>query len=129
MGPPRSRKGIHTAKKKFHRKYVLSTKHRAKDIDQIHDELVKRTKIDEDVAEPPQQQEFDPDLPGGGLYYCLETARYFVSQDALDKHKQSKQYKQRVKELRTEAKYTQDSAEAALGITKETLPKVFDQDL
>ena len=39
MGPPRSRKSIHSAKKKYNRKYVLATKHRARDVDQIHEDL------------------------------------------------------------------------------------------
>jgi len=131
MGPPRSRKSIHSAKKKFNRKYVLATKHRARDIDQVHDDLAKRQRLagEEDPApEHEEKKEYDPDLPGGGLYYCVETARHFMSQDALDKHKKSKQFKQRVKDLLKEGKYTQESAEAALGVTKEKLPSVRDGD-
>jgi bud site selection protein 20 len=130
MGPPRSRKGIHTAKKKFNRKYVLATKHRARDIDQVYDDLAKRQKIAgeaeaETKAEP---KVFDEDLPGGGLYYCVETARHFMSQDALDKHKKSKQFKQRVKELLNEPVYNQDAAEAARGVAKEKLPSARKSD-
>jgi bud site selection protein 20 len=127
MGPPRSRKGIHTAKKKYNRKYVLATKHRAKDIDQVRDDLVKRQRMagDDSKEEPPQENApFDEDLPAGGKYYCVETARYFMSQDALDKHKKSKQYKQRVRELVKEKRYNQESAEEALGVKKEVLPPV-----
>ena len=127
MGPPRSRKGIHSAKKKFNRKYVLSTKHHARDIDQVYDDLAKRQRVagdDNDNEEKKEPQVFDEDLPAGGQFYCVETARYFMSQDALEKHKKSKQYKQRVKELLKEAVYNQESAEAALGVTKERLPSM-----
>ena len=132
MGPPRSRKGIHSAKKKFNRKYVLSTKHRARDIDQVRDDLVKRQRMagqDDNAANMAQNtpKEFDEDLPAGGQFYCVETARYFMSQDALDKHKKSKQFKQRVKELLTEERYNQESAEAAIGVTKEKLASVRDE--
>ena len=131
MGPPRSRKGIHTAKKKFNRKYVLATKHRARDIDQVRDDLVKRQKVAGSEEQPQQLAEekvFDEDLPGGGLFYCVETARHFMSQDALNKHKKSKQFKQRVKELLNEAVYNQESAESAMGVTKEKLPPVTKND-
>jgi len=100
-------------------------------LDEVRDDLTKRQKVageDEDVmAHEPKA--FDADLPGGGLYYCVETARHFISQDALDKHKKSKQYKQRVKELLTEAVYNQSAAEAALGISKEVLPSVSSSEL
>lgn len=127
MGPPGSRKRIHSAKKKHFRKYVLGTKHRARDIDQVHEDLVKRNMAPgEEPSEEvkPQEQEFDEDLPAGGRFYCVETARYFMSQDALDKHKKSKQYKKRVKQLMNEEIYTHSSAEAAIGVTKEVLPPV-----
>lgn len=122
MGPPSSRKKGASAKKKWNRKYRLATKHTATDIDQVHEELVKRGRFageEQDQETEEEKPEFDPDLPGGGLYYCVETARHFISQDALDKHKRSKQFKQRVKALKEGDPYTQDVAEAALGIKKE----------
>lgn len=93
----------------------------------MYEDLAKRQRVageESDSEEKKEPQLFDEDLPAGGQFYCVETARYFMSQDALDKHKKSKQYKQRVKELRTEAVYNQESAEAALGVTKERLPPV-----
>ena len=128
MGPCHAKRGKgNNAKNKHFQKYVVSTKHRAKDVDQVYDELAKlgreagATELTEAETAP---RPFDEDLPGGGQYYCVETARYFVSADALERHKRSKQFKQRVKELRNEAKYTQDDAEAALGKRKEVLPPV-----
>ena len=67
-------------------------------------------------------QPFDDDLPGCGQFYCVETARYFVDQQALDDHKKSRAYKRRVKELKEETPFTQKDAEAAAGMTKERLP-------
>ena len=67
-------------------------------------------------------QPFDDDLPGCGQFYCVETARYFVDQKALDDHKKSRAYKRRVKELKEETPFTQKDAEAAAGMTKERLP-------
>lgn len=130
MGPPASRKSIHSTKNKGFKKNVLSLKKRAKDIDQVRDEVQKRVRMmeaGEEGAKPAAAvaaEAFDPELPGGGRFYCLETARYFVSQDALDKHKLSKQFKKRCKELEREENYTQESAQNALGVTKEVLPPV-----
>ena len=107
---------------------MLATKHRARDIDQVYEDLAKRQRIagEEQEEEEKEEKPFDEDLPAGGRYYCVETARYFMSQDALDKHKKSKQYKQRVKELRTEEVYNHDSADAARGVSKEKLARVRD---
>ena len=132
MGPPRSRKGIHTAKKKYNRKYVLATKHRARDIDQVRDDLAKRQKIagsEEKLTQEEEPKVFDEELPGGGLHYCVETARHFMSQDALEKHKKSKQFKQRVKELLNQAVYNQEAAESAVGVKKEKLPPISKVDV
>lgn len=145
MGPCHAKRGKgNNAKNKHFRKYVLATKHRARDLDQIRDDLDKRNMQpgngesnkrmrvgDEEAGEEKgvdvikqEEQKFDEDLPAGGLYYCVETARYFVSQDALNKHKSSKQFKQRVKELIKEKKYTQEDADLAAGLKKEKLSKV-----
>jgi bud site selection protein 20 len=116
-GAPRGRKSIHSAKKKFFSKSIR-TKNRAKDLDQIHDEIAtKRIRLE---VEPMKDEatEIDEDLPAGGRFHCIETARYFVSQDAMDKHMKSKQFKNRIKQLKAE-KYDQSVAERALGVTKE----------
>lgn len=63
--------------------------------------------------------DFDEDLPGGGRFYCAETARHFISQAALDGHKKTKMFKKRCKELKIKP-YTQEDADRAGGITKET---------
>lgn len=79
--------------KKVHRDN--KTRHYVKDVDQIHEELAQET------ADPARKRKrpIDPDLPGLGQYYCAETDRHFVSQDALDAHKRTKSFKKRSREL------------------------------
>ncbi|GBG27563.1 Zinc finger protein 593-like [Hondaea fermentalgiana] len=107
------RKKRATAKKKGFKKYFLATKHRTRDVDQIQD----------DIAKGGVNFEYDPDLPGGGQFYCVETGRHFISADALAAHKKTKPYKKRLKEL-AEEQYTQAEAEAGAGIMKEKLPPI-----
>mmetsp|Transcript_10592 Transcript_10592/g.19550 ORF Transcript_10592/g.19550 Transcript_10592/m.19550 type:complete len:121 (-) Transcript_10592:154-516(-) len=108
---PRSRKNGQRSKNKGFKKYFLSTKHRNKDVDQIQDEL----------GAGGLSFERDEDLPGAGQFYCVETARHFMSADALAAHKKTKIYKKRLKVLK-QPQYTQAEAEAASGMTKEILP-------
>ena len=91
------------------------TKRRRRDVEQVFDDMTKKEQLE--TAQP-----FDDDLPGCGQFYCVETARYFVDQKALDDHKKSRAYKRRVKELREETPFTLKDAEAAAGMTKERLP-------
>lgn len=89
-----------------------------------HLELYKETKATED-------------LPGSGLWYCVECSRWFDAESTLSAHKRSKPHKrrfvlytrlslrsfhscmltaqQRVKMLQEEP-YTQKEAEAAVGL-------------
>mmetsp|Transcript_3843 Transcript_3843/g.9943 ORF Transcript_3843/g.9943 Transcript_3843/m.9943 type:complete len:117 (+) Transcript_3843:25-375(+) len=100
---PRKKK---SAKKVHH---ASKTKNYVKDVDQIHDELAKET------AEPSRKRArpIDPELPGLGQYYCAETDRHFISQEALDAHKRSKAFKKRCKELEKEPFTHHDAALAA----------------
>lgn len=101
---PRKKKCV----KKVHRE--SKTKNYVKDVDQIHDELAKES------SDPSRKRErpVDPDLPGLGQYYCAETDRHFISQDALDAHMRSKAFKKRRKELEKEP-FSQLEAELAAG--------------
>jgi len=101
-------------KKEYKRKVWL--KHRAKDTDQIKDEMEKAAEKGEAIT-----FEYDEDLPGGGQFYCVETGKHFIDAKALADHKKSRYYKRRCKELKEE-KYTQAEAELAAGLTKEILP-------
>jgi len=60
-----------------------------------------------------KEQEFDQDLPAGGQFYCHETAKYFVTQAALDSHKKTKGYKRRVAELKKTPFFVEDAMAAA----------------
>jgi len=60
-----------------------------------------------------KEQEFDPDLPAGGQFYCHETDKYFINQEAMDTHKKTKAYKRRVKELKVVPHFLEDTYSAA----------------
>jgi hypothetical protein len=58
-------------------------------------------------------------LPGGGRFYCPETARHFINANALAAHKKTKEYKKRCRELQ-KTPYSQEEADRAAGLMKET---------
>ncbi|XP_055343933.1 zinc finger protein 593-like [Paramacrobiotus metropolitanus] len=104
-----------TRRKKFHRgdareTKANKTKRRARDLDQIYEDLQPQT-----VKRLKTEQPLDLDLPGGGQHYCVECARYFVDTGALGVHQKSKVHKQRVRELKT-VPFSQKEAEAAAGM-------------
>jgi hypothetical protein len=107
--------GARSKIKKYKKKTWLSR--RAKDTDQIQDEIEKSTT----TGIPANKFEYDDELPGGGQFYCVETGKHFADAKALEDHKKSRYYKRRCKELKEE-KYSQASAEEAAGMTKEVLP-------
>ena len=110
-----SRKKNAQSKKKGFRK-SRGTKRRSVDIDQIQDEL-KDGSIKAGVVAT-RRNVFDPDISGGGEFYCVETGRHFADQHALDDHKKTKGYKKRLKLLKEE-QYTQAEADAAAGLQTE----------
>ena len=113
-GPSAKKPGSRSKKKEYKRKTWLSR--RAKDTDQIQDEIEKAND-----AGKPIQFDYDDELPGGGQFYCVETGKHFTDAKALADHKKSRYYKRRCKEVKEE-KYNQDVAEWAGGMTKEKLP-------
>ena len=89
MGPPRSRKGIHTAKKKYNRKYVLATKHRARDIDQVRDDLAKRQKIagsEEKLTQEEEPKVFEIILEKSGAdgQWSIQPIRVLQEEQTID---------------------------------------------
>ena len=60
-----------------------------------------------------KEQELDQDLPAGGQFYCHETDKYFVTQQALDSHKKTKRYKRRCRELKKTPFFVEDAMAAA----------------
>ena len=113
-GPSAKVKGRRNKIKKYKKKTWLC--HRAKDTDQIQDEIEKAQETG-----VPIDFQYDDELPGGGQFYCVETGKHFTDEKALADHKKSRYYKKRVKELKEE-KYTQATSEWAAGMMKETLP-------
>ncbi|KAF2070610.1 hypothetical protein CYY_008067 [Polysphondylium violaceum] len=92
MGRYRGYGGTHTKNKQYKR--ARSTKNRAKDIDQIYNEIQpenieKYTKI-----------EIDPELPGMGQHFCIHCSKHYITDEALNTHFQTKTHKRRVKELK-----------------------------
>ena len=88
-----------------------STKRRTKDIDQIHDDAKKPDKF--------LVQEKDDELPGQGQHYCLNCARYFVSEKAIKDHFNTKEHKKRMKRMKEKA-YTHEDADLYGGLGRQT---------
>ena len=102
---------------------VAVNKRRARDIDQIQDDLRAQAENPGKVAAESRAlqsstQPLNDDLPGRGQFYCVETARHFESAHALAAHKKTKAYKKRVKRL-AEKQFTQEEADAAGGVQTE----------
>ena len=51
-------------------------------------------------------QEGNDELPGGGHFYCVVCARYFIDQRNLDEHMKTKAHRRRVKTLEKGEVYT-----------------------
>lgn len=83
----------------------------ARAVDQIYEDTSDPMRADALKTSQP----IDFDLPGLGQHYCVECARYFITEDALTQHQRTKIHKNRVKELK-EKPYTQAEAEAAAGM-------------
>jgi len=111
----RTHKGIKDLYKKFR------VRRRTKDLDQIHEDLLKQKKILEvpttslSTANPLEEEL--QDLPGSGQFLCIECSRYFIDQISLSEHTKSKVHKRRLKLLK-EVPYTIEEAERAAGMTK-----------
>ncbi len=113
-GKTKRKHGAGCKVKKYKKKTWLC--HRAKDTDQIQDEIAKVGETGKAIT-----FEYDDDLPGGGQFYCVETGKHFADAKGLADHKKSRYYKRRCKELKEE-KYSQDVADWAAGMSKEKLP-------
>jgi bud site selection protein 20 len=110
-------KGHNAKNKSYKRKIWLSR--RDKDIDEI-DTDIQKAEATTGVAEV--AFEYDVDLPGGGQFYCSETAKHFIDAKALEDHKKTKFYKRRVKELKAGNLHNHQTSEWAAGMTTEKLP-------
>ncbi|CAO3643062.1 unnamed protein product [Cunninghamella blakesleeana] len=104
-----ARKRNHKNIRDTYRKY--RTRNYTKDLNQIHENLKPEN------SEKLKNQPIDTDKPGLGQHYCVECARDFISDDALNIHLRGKLHKRRVKKLQDEP-YTQEEADAAAGLGK-----------
>lgn len=120
-GKTAKKHGARSKKKQFKRSLWLCR--RAKDIDQLQDELEKS----QETSQPIKFQ-YDDELPGGGQFYCPETGKHFADATSLEAHKKSKAYKRRLKNLKNE-KYTQETSEWAAGMSKEKLPPAHSKEM
>ena len=120
-GQTTKKPGIRSKLKKYKRATWLCN--RAKDRDQIQDDIEKA-----ELTGKPIAFDYSDELPGGGQFYCIETAKHFIDAKALADHKKTRYFKKRSKELKEE-KYTQGFADWAAGMVKETLPPAHPKKL
>lgn len=115
MGGGYRRKRTHKANKAFRRQFRTCS--RAKDIDQIQEELERQAqglKPSPLVTEVENYSD-DEELPGGGKFFCQGCDKHFINQSTLDIHVKTKNHKKRMKLLK-ETPYTHKEAEAAGGV-------------
>jgi len=79
------------------------TKRRKKGVDEVHEDLHRSQNMLKIRTRAP-----DLDLPALGEFYCVACAKYFVSNDVMEKHTQTKPHKRRVKRLNSEVPYGLD---------------------
>lgn len=89
MGRTRNHRSRTTKNKQYKKSH--DTKRRAKDIDQIQEELEK---VQQGQTQP-ISFDFDDDLPGGGQFFCITCARHFADTSTLEKHNETKPHRRR----------------------------------
>ncbi|OWZ18005.1 hypothetical protein PHMEG_0007977 [Phytophthora megakarya] len=102
----------HAKKKQYKRGHA--TKNRARDIDQIQDDLRVEKVTGKNMA-----FEEDEDLPGLGQFYCTPCGRHFIDAKTRDVHLKTKVHKRRLKDV-AQKQYTQNEAMQGAGKGVET---------
>ncbi|OQR67436.1 zinc finger protein-like [Tropilaelaps mercedesae] len=103
---------------------AIKTKHRARDLDEIAEDL-KLQNVRAMIRQP-----IDFDLPGAAQNYCVHCAKHFISDKALREHLSSRPHKRRLKDLEEEP-YSIEESERAAGMGSYIKPKrmkVMDHD-
>ncbi|KAG8898302.1 hypothetical protein FRB99_007541, partial [Tulasnella sp. 403] len=118
MAGPHSKKRTPHGNNKFYR--ATRTRARRRDLDQI--QLVD---LDPKNRAKLEKQPIDVDLPGLGQHYCVECARYFESDLALNSHWKTKVHKKRVRMLKEPA-YTVEEAEREVCGVDEEMEAVYE---
>ena len=80
-----------------------------RDLDQIVNDLKPENKV------KLENQPIDEDLPGLGQFYCIQWARYLISDAAFKTHLKSNEHKKRKKRT-LEVPYSQKEADRAAGL-------------
>ncbi|KAF4610453.1 hypothetical protein D9613_006556 [Agrocybe pediades] len=106
------RSRVHNARRDVHR--ASRTRVRTRDLDQI--QLID---LDPKNRAALEAQPLDFEKPGLAQHYCVECAKYYETDAALNSHWRSKVHKRRLKQLREPA-YTIEESERAAGLGRET---------
>jgi len=101
---------MHHAQRDVHR--ASRTRARTRDLDQIQLQDFKR-------RQELESQPLDYEQTGLAQHYCVECARYFETESAIETHRKTKLHKRRCKRLEQPA-YTIEEAERAGGVGKDT---------
>jgi len=86
------------------------TKRRTRDLDQVRADIDSSKHLSQYKATKAAD-----DLPGLGVHYCVECAKWFESEYNLTSHRRGKNHKRRIRLLREEP-HSQKIAEAAVGL-------------
>ncbi|KAI0272376.1 hypothetical protein BC834DRAFT_856472 [Gloeopeniophorella convolvens] len=105
------RSRTHRAQRDVHR--ASRTRARGRDIDQI--QLID---LDPKTRAKLEAQALDYEKPGLAQHYCVECAKYYETDAALQSHWRSKVHKRRCKALK-EPVYTIEEAERAAGLGRD----------
>ncbi|TFK39609.1 hypothetical protein BDQ12DRAFT_698215 [Crucibulum laeve] len=105
------RSRVHNARRDVHR--AARTRVRTRDLDQI-----QMIDLDPKNRAALEAQPIDFEKPGLAQHYCVECAKYYETDAALQSHWRSKVHKRRCKQLREPA-YTIEESERAAGLGKE----------
>ncbi|KAF8879161.1 hypothetical protein BD779DRAFT_1447181 [Infundibulicybe gibba] len=105
------RSRVHNARRDVHR--ASRTRVRTRDLDQI--QLID---LDPKNRAALEAQPLDFEKPGLAQHYCVECAKYYETDSALQSHWRSKVHKRRCKQLKEPA-YTIEEAERAAGLGRE----------
>ncbi|KAG6908744.1 hypothetical protein DXG01_003448 [Tephrocybe rancida] len=93
--------------------YIEQRVHESRDLD-----LIQLIDLDPKNRAALESQALDFEKPGLAQHYCVECAKYYETDAALQSHWRSKVHKRRCKELKQPA-YTIEEAERAAGLGKE----------